>query len=278
MKLYIIIALALVIFLCWYFKKRGCRVGIVLLTKDPVEFNVWLDYHKRIGISKIYARLEDTQKTIIPKKHESFVDVELAAGVDLSNNYTTLQHRQREFVNKMLARAKKDGINYLIHMDDDELFYIDKQFENVEALFSTFPRYCNDIHFENMEARYVPGNSGFNTDLFRRCRLGGCHSYANGKSAAKCGGGVKFLGPHRFSGPSYQVPYTAACVLHFESGNFNRWILKFEMLSKMDEKTNKSIPFPFYHESLEAIKSKTGRLQFWKKYKENISNTLLFQR
>jgi hypothetical protein len=122
----------------------------------------------------------------------------------------------------------------------------------------------SNIHLHNWEAAYPTVNYNdsskcFDTDKFLECSyLGKCKMYVNGKSAGRVDGegwghwlgGVKWYGPHAFSGRTYQMPSTRLSVLHFDSCTFEQYVHKFSLLAQAGKDRLDKIPFPYYKQTI----------------------------
>ena len=182
--------------------------------------------------------------------------------------------------------AEARNVSFLFHIDADELLYVGpapnlpirnasdplgtvgvprsvllrKHLMEVESVYS-------NIHMHNYEAVYPAFNRNdpkkcFNTNKFLDCNyLGKCKNYGNGKSVGRIGspgfgywlGGLKFHGPHYFSGRSFQMPNERLAVLHFDSCTYTAYLQKFQLLASASRTKIDSIPFPFYRNTIYQI-------------------------
>ncbi|NBU04940.1 MAG: glycosyltransferase family 2 protein, partial [Sphingobacteriia bacterium] len=90
------------------------------MIKKPKNINTWLDHHRNLGISRFYIRLEDTPEleTILQSQKDVVVQIGKSTG---ENEYNEIQVRQRKMMNEALKSAKTDNIQWIIHIDSDEL-------------------------------------------------------------------------------------------------------------------------------------------------------------
>jgi hypothetical protein len=247
-----------------------CRVAIVSLTRQPVDFSVWVDYHLRVvGVDCFFVQVEDTPSLETEYADHPRVHVypyRRDHRNDDGNQYVDLQRRQVVFIQRVLEDARSMGIDYLLHIDDDELLHVSPRFQHrvaelVEGL-GLEARPETDIHFQNVEAVYDDsrgdddGGRCFRATTFVDCRKGMCRSYANGKSMGRVSNRrVRPHGPHHFSGATFHVPRDDACILHFDSCTVHRWRAKFQNLAeKTSPEDTIKIPFPYYRESIEAVR------------------------
>ena len=265
----LLIIIGLILGLVFGLKKEDYRhypkIAVATMTKEPVNFDIWLDYFlKNLKINKIYLRIENTYslKSLITKyqnKYPGKIDAYFIDNVDNKNTYDNQQDRQNKFIDKIKSDAKSNNIDFILHVDDDELFWVNPKYKHIQDFFYTLDDNVENVHFTNIEAIYPDkAQTCFSTSKFYNCSRGGdCKSYANGKSAGNFsshGYRLRLHGPHNFSGKTLNVSEDDALVLHFESCNFGKWWQKFKNLSNIDKKTYNNIPFDFYKKSINLIR------------------------
>lgn len=268
-QLALLIAIAIVVIFAWQpakpiQSKHALKVGIVVLMRKPTDVNLWFDHHRAAGISRFYVRLEDSPATAAYLRTLDDVYFEEGAS-DPENNYTTFQTRQREFVNKMLPKAKAEGIEWIFHIDVDELLEGD-----ILKTLGGIPATMLVGKLKNAEAVYGEGEpTCFSSKKFIRCDKGGpCTAYVNGKGVGRTVDGVTLGGPHDFvyhgkvdPTVTHQIPFDDLHVLHYDSCTLGTWLEKFAHMSKKAKLDD--IVFPYYKKSIEvAVKAK-------EMYKEN---------
>ncbi len=244
--------------------KSKPKLGIAVLMRKPTDVALWFEHHRKVGIDRFYVRVEDTPAVVAYLRTQDDVFFEEGES-DPENNYTTFQNRQRAFTDKMLAKAADDGLDWLFHIDVDELLE-----GNVLETMAAIPSNMLIGKLKNAEAVYQDGEpTCFSAKKFIRCDKGGpCTAYVNGKGVARPVEGVTLGGPHDFvykgkvdPAVTYQIPFDDLHVLHYDSCTLGTWLEKFAHLSKkanLDE-----IVFPYYKKSIEvAVKAK-------ELYKEN---------
>ena len=248
---------------------KQSKVAIVsMVTKQP-DFAFWLYYHlDHLKLDLIILRVEDSPeyKPLIEKYGNRVIATYYNKDdIDMKHNYLTIMDRQKENVNSGIQKAKELGIDYIFHTDADELIYVAQ--DNQKTPISNLLRqYLDDvhsdydcIHFKNFEAVFPNKEKKcFNTNRFIDCKKGQCLSYANGKSAGKVQNGIKFHGPHYFSGNVYDMPDNKMAVLHFDSCTYTQWETKFDLLKDTNEEKMKKIPFPFYKNSIKKLQKCGG--------------------
>ena len=228
------------------------KCGIIFLAKNPVDFPMWVKYHRDLGIQHFFVRMEDSDGWEDYLKHQNDITYELEKSG--TNNYNTLQERQGEFVSKMIPVAREKGIEWVFHIDTDELL------EGDLGVLSTVEEDIKWVKIENAEAVFDgTEKTCFDAKRFLKCKQGAaCRSYVNGKAAARTVEGVSPNGPHDFiyrgneGDKNMEIPFDTLHVLHFESCSFGAWAEKYKNLSS--QTTDNKIPFPYYTESIEASK------------------------
>ena len=229
-----------------------CKVAIACLMRKPIDLPMWFKHHRKLGVSHFFIRLEDSPGWDDYLSTQNDVIYEVASSDKNGNNYETLIYRQIDFVNKCLSESRRLGIDWVFHIDADELLH-----GSLKYLDILDPKYkC--VRLENAEAVFRENEeSCFSAVKFLRCsKKAPCRSYINGKGGGRVENGVVLAGPHHFSYKNkiegeniYQTPFQTLHVLHFDSCSFGAWAEKFKHLSA---KKKDNMPFKYYHESIEA--------------------------
>lgn len=228
------------------------NVAIATLARKPVDFPIWLEYHRKIGVQRFYIRLEDTPGMEDYLAAQKDVDLEVSTSDKSGNNYETLMHRQAEYVNKAMRKAKDEGMHWVFHIDSDEMIH--GQLNLLDGLDAKYK--C--VRMQNAEAVFTENEyTCFSAVKFIKC--GGdapCRSYTNGKGGGRVVDGVELAGPHHFAfngqmeGENvYEAPFEKLHVLHFDACSLGGWIEKFAHLSK---NAQNNVPFAYYKESMDA--------------------------
>lgn len=230
------------------------NVAIVCMTRCPNHLIQWIEYHLGIGFSRIYLRLEGERILEMGMPLQQYREV-----IVLEQEVAPMgaqMARQEFLVEEAIKRAKEESVDYLLHIDDDELFH-GKHMAGLQGLV----REMEDVQggewdfmiFDNVEAIYPHEISDQSktcfdkTTWFHDCYDSPCRGYGNGKSMTKID--IEDPGPlgvHFFRGRSVRVPKTLGMILHYESCDFDLWMIKFKTLKE-------STDFPFYENSKEAI-------------------------
>jgi hypothetical protein len=245
-------------------KDHPLKIAIAVMMRKPTDVALWFEHHRNVGVSRFYVRLEDSPGVAAFLRTQS--DVYFEEGVsDTENNYTNQITRQRDFVNKMLPKAREEAMDWVVHIDVDELLEGD-----VLKTLGGVPKDMLIGKLKNAEAVYAEGEpTCFSAKKFIRCDKGGpCTAYVNGKGCGRPVDGVTLGGAHDFvyngkvdSKVTYQIPFDDLHVLHYDSCTLGTWLEKFSHMSKKAKLDD--IVFPYYKKSIEvAVKAK-------ELYKEN---------
>ena len=271
------------------------QVGIVSSQRLPPDPFNWMRYHVDVGISAFYIVFEETPD--VPEGMAEYAAQLTAAlgrrilfywerrDVDRAreDNYMDLMTRQRQWVDRMVAKARSDGVAWLFHVDDDELLYPGDTSKDAIStwpeVLAAVPPSCASVHVDNWEA-FSPESpaSSWITDGGVRFLPQSCaglfSAYGNGKGGTRTLAGQKSFGPHRFTGgKDCALAPTQGIVAHFEALAMGpgdvpsaRWVEKNRLRLK-DNLDN--IPFIAARDSIAAVR--TGDAQrmadTWAKYR-----------
>lgn len=221
--------------------------AIALQVHRPTDFFLWLEHHRRLGVSEFHILADDSPD----------LEVALAAaGVAPDCHVTTRTpgawpqqsqvERQIAFVNAVLRRT---NARWLIHIDADELL------EGRPEWLDLLPSTVAAVKLENVEAVYTGTERHcFAATEFVRCsRAAGCRcrSYVNGKVAIRVGGGAQLWGAHDATVPTLPIPLSSLHVRHFESCTFAAWAEKMLRVARTGQ--THARPFPFYAAAAAAL-------------------------
>jgi len=257
----------LILFLLWILKKKSSfssseTVALVTLIYKPKDIEKWLELHRTFGISHFYIRLEDTPELVEFFQKQPDVTLIIASSEGEKNQFTSLQKRQIDTVNKVIKMCKQ---TFLIHIDCDEVLS-----GNIQTILS-LPESIGTFWMQNHEAMYdhVPTETDtcFQAKKFIDCSKERCSSYINGKSGCRVSApGVTMAGPHRFKSNLKDEYMEDVIVQHYESCDFQQYIKKYQRLAKNGTDLKK-IPFQYYRESIEANGDTTKLEEIYKKYR-----------
>jgi hypothetical protein len=229
------------------------KIAIASMMRRPTDIALWFEHHRSLGIQRFYIRLEDSPAVAAFLKTQPDVYYEEGKSGD-QNNYTTQVNRQRDFVNKMLPKAAAEGVDWVVHIDADELLEGD-----VTGTLSALPAETLIGKLNNAEAVFGDGEATcFSAKRFIRCDKGGpCTAYVNGKGVGRPVAGVTLGGAHDFvykgkvdPAVTAQIPFETLHVLHYDSCTIGAWLEKFAHMSKKAKLDD--IVFPYYKESIKV--------------------------
>ena len=251
-------------------KSKGqVRIGIAVMTRNPIAFETWLEHHRNIGIIHFFIRVEDSPqitKLLSMDRWKDHVTVTYATG---SPQYFTQMDRQNRHVNDSIRAARALGLTHLVHIDDDELIYRAAGKEAFHSQLSVMG--ANSIKMRNIEAVYEKSdcNNPFKSTKTFCTNPKLFSAYGNGKSIGSLDyTDLKAHGPHIFTGKQETIPSYFALVIHYESSCFYKWKQKFSSYANDSPDACKKgkIPFKFYCESLNSVNSPT-EIDTWAKWK-----------
>lgn len=275
MRVFVIslVVATIVMVVAMYMNNRR-NIAVASVMRKPVDLPLWLEHHRKMGVTHFYIRLEDTPGLVPYLKEQEDVVLEVGES-NKSNNYTTIMDRQQRFVTFAIEHCAGKA-KFLFHIDSDELLH--GSFDFLWRL----PRHVKCLHMQNVEAIYEEGNdSCFATKKFIRCDTGECKAFANGKAGGRVERGVHPAGCHYFAyngdidKHTYQVPFETLHVLHFDSCSVGSWAEKFSHMAKGN---SSDIPFKYYHDSIESAGKAYQVYKEHKMMNENIDQKDLYIR
>jgi len=245
-------------------------LGLVSMTKKPLDMPTWLEYHRRVvGIRRFYIKVEDTPELAALFASAPWDRLVVATFDDCTQrDYFAQMDRQSEHLASTLPRARADGLTHLLHVDDDELLCCPRGVGGLLTVLAAAPASRPDCHLCNIEA-LVPHEacaSPFREATVFRHLPTRYVSYTNGKSIGRLDDPtLRAHGPHHFrnhrAAGGAQSPVTfpigpeVACILHYESATFAKWHQKFLELARRhgtDPEVYARVPFTFYRSSMAA--------------------------
>jgi hypothetical protein len=238
------------------------KIAIISLFYKPKNVETWLEIHRNLGISHFYIRLEDTPDLVQFLESQPDVHLMVESSENDKDQYQSLQTRQIDTINKVIDICKKELIDFLIHIDCDEILE-----GNIDEIINLPPE-VGTFWMQNHEAVYegIPTSkdSCFQAKFYRDCGSEYCASYTNGKGGGRISNSLKAHGPHRFKSNGKEVKINII-VKHYESCDFDQYIKKYSRLKKGVKLED--IPFPYYRESILANGDKDTLENVYKKYR-----------
>jgi hypothetical protein len=251
------------------------RVGVSTTVKNPHKINDWIKYHLNINFAKVYIVFDDENenyniisdpRVVIFKNNNEWKN-EIAQLTHMQNFIQDKKEvMSRQIVNFANVRkhAMKDNIDWLLHIDGDELFYPEET-----SLDDIFINGVDTINFQNLEM--IPKR-----DNYENCFIDGIdfkinpgifNAYSNGKSAVRVKSSAEIAGVHDFQGGN-KIRSNIGKILHYPSCNFDEYISKYKILGKFNDKwwDEVQIPFKFHTESRDIITECSAREQKGEKH------------
>ena len=220
-------------------RRPPVAIGIVCMTKQPLDLRGWLEYHHSacVGVQRFFLRIEDTPELkplLAEAPWASVVDatfVSTSGSTASGRDYVKQMQRQNDHTNAAIAKCCKgrgSTLTHLLHIDDDELLYCHRGPATLRRVLAAAPTSACDVHVRNVEAAPPRPDCGGDEDapfgsirLFRHDpkRFG---AYNNGKSFGRLAAPrLRASGPRLLhfdgAGERHTLPPWAAVILHFEA-------------------------------------------------------------
>jgi len=247
-------------------------VAIVLLSRRAPDLKTWLQYHlDYMDVKHVFMDVEDSPHfdeawQSLSKADQDRVTVWKAPPrMRPQDDYTTLQGRQTAAMTRAKTACKQMGIDWLLHIDDDELLYAPLH-RPIGEILASVPQGFGQAYVPNVEAIY--GSSDVKSCFTETSKVNMNRytfvSYANGKAAVRVADDQAIpAGPHQWRTPEglevsgvhldAETFGSPLWLVHFESCPFARWEDKFwELGNTSPEKVN-GIPFKFYKSSIKRM-------------------------
>lgn len=239
------------------------NIGIATTVKNPHQLNSWIKYHLDIGFNKLYIIFDDENENtdyvinsnnVVIFKNDTNWKKELEKLPNMSQFINEKKEvMSRQILNFTNARnyAKLDNIDFLLHIDADELFYPES--ENLQNIFNNRYDVINFHNFEMIPSRDNYDNCFMDGTNFKT-NPGIFNAYSNGKSAVKVNSDAEIAGVHDFVSNN-KLFSNIGKILHYPSCNFNEYISKYKILGKFSDRwwDAVKIPFKFHTESRDLI-------------------------
>jgi hypothetical protein len=255
----------------------GRRFAIVTTTRSPKRrIESFVDYHKAIGFDRLYLYFDDpsdrdidlvrgmSRVVVTPCDAELRRQWEQAPLYAANARWITSEVMARQILNACHAmkRAREDGIDWLFHLDDDELFYaagasLDELFVEavVEGLSVEDPFRDATYFKKNPDLLTADDRERLRRALARAGRRADSFftAYVNGKSAVATRSELVPFGVHRFALPATDTvgrPDTVvACsgpcfVLHYPNASFTSFTEKYRRLGRFADSFFGNDPIP----------------------------------
>ena len=232
-------------------KNRFPKVGIVSTIKNPHHLEFWINYHQKIGIDKFYLFDDDNQSVLKTGNNikryvynDDYLEKlkECSLFIKFGPSFKE-EVMSRQILNCQIALkdAELDGIDWLLHIDADELLYFEKkdgEYETIGSRLMDVPKNIDWLIILNYEVLVDKENAdNCFTDLsfFRnRKKASKFKAYGNGKGLCRVKKEMEPAGVHEFYNNKLDkdrhMILAHTQILHFCSCRFDDWKLKYENL------------------------------------------------
>ena len=240
------------------------KVAIVCTSNLSHDLSTWIHHHLEIiKINYIFLNLQAEEAPPYVKTHPRIFCV-----LD-DSTFLGQQKRQVDFVNRCI-RNHFQGIDFFLHIDDDELLVLNKKWASIQEYLSGLKwndeRYIRIQNYEavlNHPARPAVPDYFRATVYFKDPYLDDFRGYKNGKSIGKASERLYCNGCHTFYGPYKIMDRSDGIILHFDCITFHDWFKKFQKLAAQPAN---GVYFDFYKESIGKVRHEKdqGKLkEFW---------------
>lgn len=247
------------------------KLAIVTTIKNiNHSFYFWQEYHlKYFDILYIFFDSYSEYQNVFYKKDliVSSEKVKLLLGNQKSNHRgcSGVMQRQCNNVISALSFAQNDGVDWLLHIDSDELFYPNNNiyWHKTNVSHITFANHEMLHYIENpdnvfKDCHYFKLNSveqGWNYQLYPYRFL----YYGNGKSAVKVSDALAVNSVHYVICNGKHIYINEPCILHYPVPTYQSWLDKYITLGEFsnywwDDKTA-PIELTFHTQSRDIIKN-----------------------
>ena len=249
------------------------RIAIVTTIRSPGDsFKTWIDYHRGM-VDKIYIYLDEPGNG-----DEALIQIDPVVNRFAGSKNSTMSgshgvmQRQMANVKDALTRCAADRIDWLFHIDDDELIYYPGN--DLRTYFGKVASGVSSISFVNHEVvgdvevndrfkelHLFKKNTFYETgeEKIRDHRLHGFLYYEMGKSAVRVEACNGPCGVHEFflkTGAA--IRESAVCILHYPCPSYVHWLKKYSQLGDFKsfwwDDPNLPMPDTFHTRSRDAYR------------------------
>lgn len=196
------------------------------------HFVAWCEYHLRhFDIIMVWAD-EPEDLAALQQLADDRVEVRLGAQIPHTSKLTRTLLRQDANANAALSQCRQRQIDWLLHIDDDELFHPS------EGMCWRQDAEVSQLHFVNHEAcpRWSVDNPFSEIQHFKLSGQIPFLLYEGGKSAVRCKEATRADGPHRFAvSRGKAIVSRDADVLHYGCYSYRTWLHKYFNLGSFSD-------------------------------------------
>ena len=211
----------------------------------------WIEHHRKI-FDRLLIWIDDPDELVFARTFaEPQVLIALGDQGRARSRLTQTLTRQEMNTNFAVVLCARDGIDWLLHIDADELFIAPDP--------DLWTRDIGQLRFVNHECVpvWTAARPLVEIDRFKANGHPGFMLYSNGKAAVRCCRNGAALAPlptasgvHEFSvGDTASIWATTGSVLHFACPTFDLWLEKYQRMGRFsdywydDESAPIAIPF-----------------------------------
>jgi len=219
-------------------------------------------YHLSL-VDKLYIWVDDPKEVENPCiPHDHRINVSGGSQVRNDAGHRMLIRRQNENVVRAVQMCIQDGIEWLMHLDSDELLFSPMSGKVSPSWNALAAAGVGQVTFANHEVCPV----WIADNVFRDCiyfKANGrmpFNFYGNGKSAARVTNRIRPDGPHRFQGYDGRHMHSSeAVILHYTCATYDLWLRKYrirgEFSNHWDDNKTYPIDMPFHLRSRDVCRA-----------------------
>lgn len=220
------------------------KIALVSTVKDPHKLADWICYHTKIGFNKIYL-IFDEMDNVNMSIAKSYPQVQvitydsdwLSKRKDMKTYPKFGPTLNREVMSRQILNAEeaiglaeKDGMDWIVHIDSDEMIYLPRK-TSVQEVYQNIPDNVQNVHFYNYEVALTEQdakNCFRDHTLFRTRNRSGFRAYYGTKSSCRVNEHNYPKGVHHFitddpRGQAKILPESEMILLHYVNCNFKEW-------------------------------------------------------
>ncbi len=242
-------------------------IAIVCTVRNPSpSFTTWIHHHSQL-VDRLYICLDGpTEVASTPIKTDPAISIFIGAHKSEFSGPSGVMQRQCKNVMHALTQCVDDGIDWLIHIDSDELIYSPEQ--SLKSYFSQIDLAISCVRFINHEVvnTYTAEDPFKELKVFKKNQLFVMaeeesqvmeypffFGYMNGKSAVRVEQCIGPSGVHAFEVRNGEVVLEQEiCILHYLSATYNDWLKKCAELGEFNSFWFDDLQQPMYKSFLVA--------------------------
>lgn len=206
------------------------RVAITTMARNiDHTFRDWCSYHLQ-AVDRIFVWLDDPGEARSPHLPvDNRVQVRIGSQHRQGSIHGDFMIRQDQNTERSLSLGLKERLDWLIHLDIDELLYPACR----ETLCRNLPPSAGHVTLLNHEVcpHWHCDNPFRECNYFKLNGRARFNLYTNGKAAVRCRRGVYARDAHSFGGYTGDaVTAPDVVILHYACPSYERWLAKYTAL------------------------------------------------